>query len=103
MLTNPYSVRADKFYFREEELYVGLGHSHGMRPERRHPWQEEVLDNSRFRCKLTAHSVSNQFIRVPVSMGYLKQGLGYTARLPRGGEWLRNHVSIPIGSAVWSG
>jgi len=42
-------------------------------------------------------------IRVPVSKGHLKQSWGCTARLPRGGEWLRNHVSIPIGSAVWSG
>jgi len=52
MLTNPYSVRADKFYFREEELYVGLAHSHGIRAGRRHPRREETLDNSRFRCRL---------------------------------------------------
>jgi hypothetical protein len=33
MPANPYSVRADKFYFREEELYVGLGHNHRISPD----------------------------------------------------------------------
>jgi len=66
MLTNPYSVRADKFYVREEEPYVGLGHSHGIRPERRHPQHEETLDNSGFRCRLAAHSVGNQEFAFPV-------------------------------------
>ena len=73
----------------------------GVGPQREQGQREEILDNSSFGCRLAAHSVGSQMIWVFGSQDTGIPNPCSIVQLPRGGEWLRNHVSIPKGSVVW--
>jgi hypothetical protein len=105
--------RMAKGFFQDRDecsgFALGFGRAEALRgrgrpelePRPGHGPREEILDNSSFGCRLAAHSVGSEMIWVSGSRDIGIPNPCPIVQLPRGGEWLRNHVSIPKVSAVW--